>query len=574
MITFTMKIRSKTLEIIARSIGEIGTGPELIQFLSDCGVNKRLIEYPQTKWRMVFSVLLNLNESSAPSDEKILKTIITESCHPLMFNGDEKNAAELENKFNNLLKYDDFIIKNHQLVDIATTSVVSEKSEDDSYEYYDAGISTPYQNTNLELYIMKKILLEHKRRDDAGFYAKEFSFANNSLVDICRVINRLIEDKILELSANTRPEKDNDSQGLTDEDGFINWDLVSKLDLQPDVMDDENGCVVFDTEVIDEVKLKGRLDVAVEEFMNDKVYSELGYLIDLSEAGMPLDTYHNQRETIISDFLEKTQSDVEIDLVDHRYQKVDIFKTLLALEKENLIRIKELRSNPIFIYSGSRTQFVGKWTSADNPRALVKPIPAHARKQEPIPISIVNMPELTIGGLDQQTVIIKGKDRKIISQKFPLDLKWTEITIKFLNGEEVILTIRRETQQTNYQALGFEDERKQRPNMQWEFLKGLAETGGQIAWGDKKASLKGKKHKQLLSDALKKYFHIDDDPFYPYKNERAYKIKINLIPEHGTGVASEPDGNNHNDDPYGINDYYKEVSPELPDPQSVNSPKK
>ena len=40
-----------------------------------------------------------------------------------------------------------------------------------------------------------------------------------------------------------------------------------------------------------------------------------------------------------------------------------------------------------------------------------------------------------------------------------------------------------------------------------------------------------KKQKQLLSDALKDYFGINDDPFFPYKTAKEYKLKIRLIPD-------------------------------------------
>lgn len=37
------------------------------------------------------------------------------------------------------------------------------------------------------------------------------------------------------------------------------------------------------------------------------------------------------------------------------------------------------------------------------------------------------------------------------------------------------------------------------------------------------------KTKQLLAQTLKAFFHIDEDPFWPYEEVKSYKIKIKLI---------------------------------------------
>jgi hypothetical protein len=59
----------------------------------------------------------------------------------------------------------------------------------------------------------------------------------------------------------------------------------------------------------------------------------------------------------------------------------------------------------------------------------------------------------------------------------------------------------------------------------------LAKRGGQISWETSEASDNLKKRKQVLSDTLKTYFHIDDDPFYPYRDEKAYRTKFTLKAE-------------------------------------------
>ena len=84
--------------------------------------------------------------------------------------------------------------------------------------------------------------------------------------------------------------------------------------------------------------------------------------------------------------------------------------------------------------------------------------------------------------------------------------------------------------------MGFEDEKKKQPNSQWSFLKLLATKNGELSWDNnndmsQKQINSAKKKKQMLSDALKAYFQIDEDPFENYRTEKAYKIKITLTPE-------------------------------------------
>jgi len=105
-------IKTKSLELIAKEIGEIDTGANLIDFLTGCGVDNNLIEYPQTKWRMVYSVLLTLASSRNKEDKRTLFKIIEGACHPLMYNGDKNLAKKTADKFNSFLEYDNFFIKN------------------------------------------------------------------------------------------------------------------------------------------------------------------------------------------------------------------------------------------------------------------------------------------------------------------------------------------------------------------------------------------------------------------------------------------------------------------------------
>ena len=157
----------------------------------------------------------------------------------------------------------------------------------------------------------------------------------------------------------------------------------------------------------------------------------------------------------------------------------------------------------------------------------------------------------------------KPKDKKIQLQSFPKDLKWEQITITFLNGQEVIIKAQNKTLQTTYDLMGFQDDKKKLPNKQWELLLELSKRNGEMDWkNNQNLSQKEidaiKKRKQNLSDSLRAYFQIQDSPFADYEKEKKYRIMINLIPENSQ-IDDEPK------DHLGVKEYLKEVSPQIDD---------
>lgn len=164
-------------------------------------------------------------------------------------------------------------------------------------------------------------------------------------------------------------------------------------------------------------------------------------------------------------------------------------------------------------------------------------------------------------GIDRQEVKFrldrKSKYPRIIAPLVPKGTKWEQITMKFLNGHEVLIKTKDVTISSDYEALGFADtkSRLRLPNLQWDFLVGLSRVRGELTWKNNhvlRPNLQNSavKRKQLLADTLKIAFGISEDPFYDYKKEKAYKIKMVLIPEEED--APEEDE---------IEDYFKEKAP-------------
>ncbi len=147
----------------------------------------------------------------------------------------------------------------------------------------------------------------------------------------------------------------------------------------------------------------------------------------------------------------------------------------------------------------------------------------------------------------------------------PPDTKWEDITIKFVDGHNVNIQYKDTLFRSDYKEMGFEDkkDRNRKPNQQWQFLIELSENNGEKSWdapnekntnfkkakqsfGDNpykdhtknpnrgfsiiKAPDKYKKKKQQLAQTLKAFFKINEAPFWPYRQVKAYKIKLKLIP--------------------------------------------
>lgn len=111
------------------------------------------------------------------------------------------------------------------------------------------------------------------------------------------------------------------------------------------------------------------------------------------------------------------------------------------------------------------------------------------------------------------------------------NLKWEWILIQFLSDDRVSIAGKGvESVKTDYKEMGFEDTRNQKPDNQWTFLRLLAKNDGELTSDHPDYDQKYKKTKQLLSTALRHYFGIKSDPFYPYKDQRSYRLRSLLTP--------------------------------------------
>jgi hypothetical protein len=156
---------------------------------------------------------------------------------------------------------------------------------------------------------------------------------------------------------------------------------------------------------------------------------------------------------------------------------------------------------------------------------------------------------------------------KVIPLQLPDGTRWEHIMLKFLNGNDVRITLRNDLEfshQASYNEMGFRNDKNRKPNFQWELLETLAKHEVYMDWesvqrlNDRKLINNIKKRKQLLSDTLKAYFQLNDDPFFDCNEVHGYQLKMTVLPEKATREPKQSHGDN-----FGLEDYYQEQTPSI-----------
>jgi len=124
------------------------------------------------------------------------------------------------------------------------------------------------------------------------------------------------------------------------------------------------------------------------------------------------------------------------------------------------------------------------------------------------------------------------KGRQITPLSLPASIHWEDVRVTFVDSETVFIEFPAIDQKitVDYTDMGMWDGRNNKPNAQWFVWRTLAESHGRIDWGSPQASDNLKKQKQLLSQALSKYFNIKGDPFQVYREVKAYELKMTMVP--------------------------------------------
>jgi hypothetical protein len=187
-------IKLKTLELMAKDIGDLDSGSNLVNFLVDCGVGKQLIVYPQTKWRMVYDVLLKLATSENTKDKETLWKILGEAVHPLMHGGDEASAENLLNKFNNYLRFDGGSISFDEEKNTYKVYFVPTKKEQEEI------MAEFHEELAGEEKKQQEFLCRSANKEKISLLRKTYQALMGVVEVFCRNLSRLSHEDIVELN--------------------------------------------------------------------------------------------------------------------------------------------------------------------------------------------------------------------------------------------------------------------------------------------------------------------------------------------------------------------------------------
>jgi len=441
----TSTYSSKVLELVAREVANYFTGTEIVQMLTEFGMAREHIQYPNTKWWTINEAFKYIKANHEDPETSISK-LIMDFIHPLSHNLDEEKAEALADKVGKYLKYDNFKVQW-----TGDDYLIFSQEDLDGFHEQDEEMIAKYEEDEK---IKDGILKQHtevikKLRDSHQAYIDVIElFCRNpkkptkELNDAYLFLSKKLENTIKELNLK--------SFGV----GFykpFNNDLYS-------AEIEWNGTGRFD-----DLRLTPQLSWDAIRPSLYRAHSEIVRVLAISEGDM-----------------EMTDDDKKLEEI---------------------------------------TSFISQArTPTPPPRPPVK-APVHR-------IEITN-PELVFRNAEEK-VITKGKKRV-----YPPHFKstdWSKITIRFIDERNVIIQADGKQAPSNFEALGFADGKKDRPDTAWGFLLGLAKNNGETQKLSKPIPDTIRQQKKKLTERLRKIFDNDSEPFYSPEDTQTYRIKINLIP--------------------------------------------
>jgi 7-cyano-7-deazaguanine synthase in queuosine biosynthesis len=134
------------------------------------------------------------------------------------------------------------------------------------------------------------------------------------------------------------------------------------------------------------------------------------------------------------------------------------------------------------------------------------------------------------GGQDrpQSAKPVRKPQRKVYRFGTPAGTNWPDISIRFLDGHTVTISVDSRAERYTFAEMNMKDGRNGNPTKQWKLLERLAQNGGRIAWSNSAADVKAKKQVELLAHRLQEYFGIKESPFEEYRKGAGWQIKLRL----------------------------------------------
>lgn len=113
----------------------------------------------------------------------------------------------------------------------------------------------------------------------------------------------------------------------------------------------------------------------------------------------------------------------------------------------------------------------------------------------------------------------------------PANATWSDVHIKFLDGETVSVKVGPVSEVYVYSQMGMADGRSAKPTKQWDLLRSLANDYGLLTWNSKNAHSTNQKRRETLAKNLKHFFRIEGDPIDYRGDEKGWKTRFQIEPD-------------------------------------------
>lgn len=110
----------------------------------------------------------------------------------------------------------------------------------------------------------------------------------------------------------------------------------------------------------------------------------------------------------------------------------------------------------------------------------------------------------------------------------PNGAKWTDLSIKSIDGETVAIKLGDQARRYVYSEMGMIDGRTKKPTKQWELLQLFARHHGILTWQSSGADRKNQKRREILSENLKAFFGIEGEPIVLTDDKKGWRTTFSI----------------------------------------------
>lgn len=470
-------IKIKTLENISRTLADKFTGTQIVDILLDYGIPRCDIPYPNTKWRTLQDMFTFLGTSPNPDQREKFGGAITTFLHPLNFGADESISQELITEFNKYLQYDGYeIVTSDDGDGYKLTSIENGRKIKPLSKPVPTSIPDPMGVTARDLADPITIAEDYSERSE-----EEAERLKQPIVADALAVAREAYKTLMAITSSFCHDPNSPSRDL-------------------------NSAYIALSQEASKTLTAFCGDMSTFEIYSFDEYKKNNFGIPFSSLYKAELEFKNKKK-------ELNWNEIRPEMNAVLGQIEDFCQTANAPEVISEPRIQKIIGDAMLILS----QIAAERKGVD-----------HAEHRQPIQMEIIKIPELQMRNADEGT-IVKGTKRVHLPKFKPTD--WSNITIRFIDDRNVIIKVAKKEQVlSDYDSLGFANEKRDTPNRAWHFFLELAKNNGSTSILPVPIPDTIKQLKKQLSDRLKTIFKNDTDPFFDPTDDHMYRIKIEVIP--------------------------------------------